>query len=344
MAKQGLIRIPYYPQLSCLSTVHPHAPLVMSALLFWMSRNQTEATYCEQRHNYQLALHLGIEYPDLLACMQKLQQEHLFIEHTITIPPKEKTADSKDKTEIHLSLDFNVLTQLLQKLGVNLPRKLLQHAADDSFDFYDVVDDKRLPVLQALHGHLDGEQYQAAAVVVAKFLIYVNEHCENLASSAIAPGWKLLLTVPLGRSEDEYASELAVRFLRPQEMAIDFNFADGNFFLPCHDEIQGELHVVKHYRKHRPSMSLAAALMLHLSEHFPQLTFTSELGIEQLFPALALCHEINGQVPVLSEAYYQARNLTLQERQAENQRYIATVNTLMHQSELMSDAANPHQP
>lgn len=340
MAKQGLIRVPYYPQLACLSTVHPHAPLVMSTLLFWMSRNQTEATYCEQRHNYQLALHLGLEYQDLVDCMQKLQQENLFISHTITIPPKERTVDAKDKFEVRLSLDFNALAALLQKYGMSIPRKLLHHAADDSFDFYDVVDDKRLPVIQSLHGHLGGAQYQAAALVVSKFLIYVNEHCDNLASSAIAPGWKLLLTVPLGKTEDEYASELAVRFLRPQEMAIDFNFTDGNFFLPCHDEIQGEVHVVKHYRKHRPSMSLAAALLLHLTTHFPELSFTSELSIEQLFPALALCHEINGQVPVLGEAYYAARNLTVRERQDETQRYIATVNALMHQGELMHQASN----
>lgn len=322
MAKQGLIRVPYYPQLSCMQSLHPHAPLVMSALLFWMSRNQTQATFCEQRHNYQLALHLGLAYPDFVECMQKLHEHKLFIKHTFTLSPKEKTADSKERIEVRLSLDFIALQQLLESLGSHIKLKLLLHAADDSFDIYDVIDDKQLPLVQSLHGHLEGEIYHAAALETCRFLIYINEHCENLAATAIAPGWKLLLTVPYDMSEEAYANLLVERFMRPQEKAIDFNFSDGNFFLPAFEEIKGEIHSTRHYRKHQPSMSLAAALMLHLTCHFNEhLYFTSELSVEQLYSAFMLCYEINHKLPSLSEHYYTARKLSPQQLQIEQQHY-----------------------
>lgn len=322
MAKQGLIRIPYYPQLSCLQSLHPQAPLVMSALLFWMSRNQTTASYCEQRHNYQLSLHLGLDYSVFVECMRILHEQHLFIQHSVILSPKEKTADSKEKEEIRLSLDFTALQQLLHHLGSDIKLKLLLHAADDSFDIYDVIDDKKLPLVQVLHGHLEGETYLKAAVEACRFLIYVNEHCENLAASAIAPGWKLLLALPMGMSEEEYAVQLATRFTRPQEKAIDFNLMDGTFFLPAFEEIQGEVHSIKHYRKHPASMTFAAALMLHLAEHFGKhLYFTSELSVEQLYSAFMVCREINGRVPVLAEQYYAERRLSLQQIQAEQQLY-----------------------
>lgn len=322
MAKQGLIRIPFYPQLGCLARVHQHAPLVMSALLFWMSRNQTAATFCEQRHNYQLALHLGLSYEDFTACMAALHEQQLFIKHEITIKPKEYTPEAKDKLEIRLSLDFAALHSLLQRLGYPLDLKLLLHAADDSFDCYDVIDLKQLPIVQSLHGQLSNEAYLQACVEACRFMIHVNEHCENIAAAAIAPGWKLLLTVPLDMSEEDYAQSLAVRFIRPNERAIDFNFTDGNFFLPCFDEIQTKVHSVKHYRKHSASMTLAAALMLHLQEHFGEhVYFTSELSVEKLASAMMLCYEVNNVVPVLRNEYYVVRHLSAAEVSAEKERY-----------------------
>lgn len=337
MAKQGLIRIPFYPQLNCLAQIDVHAPLVMSALLFWMSRNQTAATFCEKRHNYQLALHLGLSYPKLNECLEKLHAQQLFIKHKVIVKPKEYTQEAKEKEEIYLSLNFTRLYELLQSLGCHIELKHLLHAADDNFDFYDVIDLKLIPLVQSLHGCLNKKEYLEACLEVCRFLIYVNEHCENVANIAIAPGWKLLLTVPMGISEEEYAQQLVVRFTREQEMAIDFNFVDGNLFLPCYDEIQSKIHSVKHYRKHIPSMNLAAALMLHLQQHFDQyLYFTSELSVDKLTTAFLLCYEINGQVPELREEYYQARLLNEQDLQAEKERY----RTLS--AKIIADATQKH--
>ena len=66
MARNGLVRVPYYPQLSVLTKLHPLAPQVMSLLLYWHTRAGTpEAySYCPLKHDFQLAQHLGITLAD----------------------------------------------------------------------------------------------------------------------------------------------------------------------------------------------------------------------------------------------------------------------------------------
>ena len=212
MARHGLVRVPYYPQLSVLTKLHPCAPQVMSLLLFWHTRAGTpEAyTYCPKRHDFQLAQHLGLSLTDFQGAYERLCQEHVLGARTFELPAPAPAQNLK----------------------------LLAHAADDSFECYDVIEEKFLPLTQSLIGVIAGAEYEAAALLCARFMVYLNEEHEELAQRAIAPGWKLLLNVPLGQAPEDYAQDLVQRYLRPGERAVDLSFSDGNFFLPDHDHIK----------------------------------------------------------------------------------------------------------
>lgn len=362
MAKKGLVRVPYYPQLSVLRSIHRDAPLVMSLLLFWMARSN-EPTFCELRHNCQMAMHLGLPLADFTDCLEALKQQRLFIKHNFTIAPKEITATSKEHNETRLSLDFAVLEQILACCATTqtqtppteststilapylppcvLSRKILQHAADDSFEFYDVIDSKFLPITQQIHGSLSGNEFTQAALLCSQLMVYINNKYEDLAFKAIAPGWKLLLTVPLDQKWQDYAQELSIRFLRHGERAVDLNLTDGNFFFPDRDEIKSQQHLIKHYGKKTEPRILASALMLTLCAHFPkQLTFYSELSIKELSCALHLVHELWPQIDLsvaFTAAYFQARRLTsAQEKQERAQ--------LTQELKQITRIDNPNEP
>ena len=296
MARHGLVRVPYYPQLSVLTKLHPCAPQVMSLLLFWHTRAGTpEAyTYCPKRHDFQLAQQLGLSLTEFQGAYERLCQEHVLGARTFELLPKEATPGSKIKSETRYNLNLGALKDLLTKLGAPTPAqnlKLLAHAAADSFECYDVIEEKFLPLTQSLIGVIAGAEYEAAALLCARFMVYLNEEHEELAQRAIAPGWKLLLNVPLGQAPEDYAQDLVQRYLRPGERAVDLSFSDGNFFLPDHDHIKTTIHTVKHYqgRKDHGALTITAALMLLLCAHFPKnFSYSSELAIAELKDALEL--------------------------------------------------------
>ena len=232
----------------------------------------------------------------------------------ITIAPKVVTEESVPKVETRYSLDLNALQQLLASLGTNLSIKLLKHAADDSFDFYGQIEEKFLPRYQILRGYLSGSDFEKASLLLSKFAVFVNEYCEEFAIKAIAPGWKLLLQVPMDSKWDEYASELNVRFLRPSERAFDFSFTDGNFFLPDYAEHQALEHITKHYKQRdNYSVTLCAAMMLLLQASFEdKLTYVSEISVANLKEAIELLctydHELAKSIK-LKDDYYTFREL-----------------------------------
>lgn len=328
MAKKGLVRMPYYPQLSCLRDVHEHAPLVMSALLFWMSRAK-DPTYCPKRHNYQMALHMGISHDEYCESFQALEKLAIFSTHEFTIEPKEKTEDSKVTIETRYGLDMVRLQEVLAERGVDLSLKLIAHAADDSFDFYDVVEEKFLPTTQSLLGFVSSSDYEHAALTISRFIVYVNEFHEDLAYSAIAPGWKLLLAVPMGSFWEDYAKELTIRFLRAGERAIDFSFSDGNFFVPDFTEIKAKLHIVKHFGSKEAPRTLSSAMMMLLAITCDnKFTFVSELSVKELQAALSLLHDFDPHLDLskaLSDDYYKSRKLTKAQQEAEGHLFASVV-------------------
>lgn len=320
MAKVGLVRIPFYPQLNCLSALDSHAPLIMSALLFWMSRSK-EPSYCPSRHNYQMALHLGIDIQSFTQALSALQDQGIFNLHSVNIEPKERTLESKVRVEHYLDLNFGALSELLARYGQHLSVKLLMHACDDSFDNYDVIEEKFLPVTQAVHGYLSASDYEQACHLIAYLAIYINEHYEEFALKAIAPGWKLLLSIPMHSNCKDYTKELAVRFLRPGERAIDFSFTDGNFFFPDYSEIKNTVHLIKHFGSKAEPRILASSMLLTLAASFAgKLSFTSELSIKELSESFKLVHAIFPKLDLklaLNDSYYQARRLSSEQESAE---------------------------
>ena len=309
----GLIRVPYYPQLNCLNCIDVNASAVMSVLLFWLTKSR-EPSYCPKHHHYKLAVNLDLELKDVAQCFDALCEHGVFVAHEITIAPKVVTEDSVPKVETRYSLDLNALQQLLASLGTNLSIKLLKHAADDSFDFYGQIEEKFLPRYQILRGYLSGSDFEKASLLLSKFAVFVNEYCEEFAIKAIAPGWKLLLQVPMDSKWDEYASELNVRFLRPSERAFDFSFTDGNFFLPDYAEHQALEHITKHYKQRDNfSVTLCAAMMLLLQASFEdKLTYVSEISVSNLKEAIELLctydHELAKSIK-LKDDYYTFREL-----------------------------------
>ena len=301
MARNGLVRVPYYPQLSVLTKIHPLAPQVMSLLLYWHTRAGTpEAySYCPLKHDFQLAQHLGITLTDFHGAYHALEAEHIFSARDFEVKPKEQTAESKIRIETRYCLNLAALQALLSKLDAPAPAqnlKLLAHAADDCFDCYDVIEEKFLPVTQSLMGTIAGADYEAAALLCARFMVYLNETHEDLAQRAIAPGWKLLLNVPLGQGIEDYARDLYQRYLRPGERAVDLSFSDGNFFLPDHDQIKTTVHTVSHYqgRKDQGAITICSALMMLLCAHFPKnFRYDSELTVAELSDAVALLKEFD---------------------------------------------------
>lgn len=332
MAKNGLIRLPYYPQLNCLSSIDAHAPAVMSVLLFWMTRAK-EATYCPKRHHYQMAMHLGMDREQYAKCFEKLNDKGIFTAHEFEIQPKEKTPESKVTYETRYALDLYALQALLENLGTSLSIKLLKSAADDSFDFYDVIEEKFLPKTQTLLGYLSGSDFEAASLLLSRFAVFVNEYCDDFAFKAIAPGWKLLLQVPMDTPWDEYAKELNVRFLRPGERAFDFNFTDGNFFLPDYAEHQATQHITKHFGAKAEPRTLASAMMLLAQASFPdKLTYISELSVADLKPAIELLCQYDRTVAAslaLKDDYYHARQLPQAQLEQEQQLFAKQLSTAL---------------
>lgn len=296
MARLGLVRVPYYPQLTVLAQLHPYAPQVMSLLLYWHTRAGTPEsyTYCPLRHDFQSANHLGLSREDFHGAFQALEDKGIFASQEFAVPPKEVTAESKVRYEVRYNLNLAQLQATLSALNAPAPAqnlKLLFHAADDSFECYDVICDKFLPVTQNLEGVIAGTDFEAAALLCARFMVYVNEEHEELAQKAIAPGWKLLLNVPLNQEPEDYAKELYQRYVRKGERAVDLSFSDGNFFLPDNDQIKTLVHTVKHYqgKKDQGALTLTAALMLLLCVHFPgNFSYRSELTKKELQAAMQL--------------------------------------------------------
>ncbi len=322
MAQNGLIRIPYYPQLNCLRSIDESAPAVMSVLLFWMTRGK-EATYCPKRHHYKIAMHLGMQPAIYAQCFDKLNDTGIFISQEFEIQPKEKTPESKVTYETRYGLNLYAFQALLKELGTAISIKLLRSAADDSFDFYAVIEEKFLPKTQALLGYLSGSDFEEASLLLSRFAVFINEFCEDFALKSIAPGWKLLLQVPMNTSLEEYAKELNIRFLRPDERAIDFNFTDGNFFLPDYDEIQATQHITKHYGNKVEPRILASSMMLLLQASYPdKLTYISDLSVSDLKPAIELLCQYDKRIAAsiaLKDDYYSVRQLPNEQLSKEKQ-------------------------
>lgn len=288
MERVFLVRVPFFPQFNVLKDLHELAPQVVSLLTFWMTENR-EPSYCEVRHNYQIARHLCVELNDYVACLQILKDTGLFDTHEIETRKADPEKEISRKTEVRLTLKVRRLQELLNERGFKVPLSLLLNSANDSFDFYDVIEDKHLPIEQKLYGTISGKTYEDASFISALYLLYLDSEHQQLSLDAIAEAWRILLPLPEDTSLIDYAKELNERFLRKGERAIDVNLSDGNIFIPDHDEIKNLVHITRHYRKKELPMLVASSFFMMLSALFKDnLKFSSDLGLKELTKAVVL--------------------------------------------------------
>lgn len=288
MDRVFLVRVPLFPQFNVLKDIHPLAPQVVSLLTFWMTENR-DPSYCEVRHNYQVARHLCVELEDYIACLNDLKKLRLFDEHEIETRPANVEQNIARKTEIRLTLKLRRLQELLSNRNLKLPINLLCNASNDSFDFYDVIEEKHLPIEQKLFGTLSGKTYEEASFLSALFLLYLDKEHAELSINSIAEAWRILLPLPVDMNIFEYAKELNERFLRHGERAIDVNLTDGNIFIPDHDEIKSLVHIIRHYRKKADPMTVGCALFILLAALFPTcMSYRSALSFKDMEHAFRL--------------------------------------------------------
>lgn len=322
MAKLGLTRLPFYKELTLLTDnkVNNKA-FVLSILLYWCSKDLDKAFNIEANF-YQIAINLNIDPKDVLAIINELIAENILYKVDSNLYKKEKkysendVRKSKEKESTYLKLNFRVLFEKLKDKGAtNLSTKILKHSADDFFDLYDIINDKRLPFTQTLIGKLSYEQFNKASIIVAKILSYVVANHDKFARKALAPGWHMLLLPPATYFD------IASRFLKEDERAIDIGFTDGSFFMPCSSTSNSNAHHICHNSNKEEPKILMATIMLALNTLFDELTFISDFKVKDMQKSFELLHEITGLVGILKEDYYKNLDLSYNEEQELKRQY-----------------------
>ncbi len=311
MAKTGLTRLPYYPQLSVLfKDGHGPQSLVLSALLFWQTRDE-KCRFQKKMHLYQLALHLKLSVKQVSVSLDELEARGLAYSYTESLPKlvNGQVALNADGSvqylnRTYLQLNLVKLAYALQEAGESaLQVRLLRHAADDNFELYDILNKERLPLTQYLKGTVAGTAYDAACLRCAQLACQVTARNEDFAHRAIAPGWRMLLQPPA------QAQDIASRWTREGERAIDMEFADGTIFLPDNDCFGAQTHRIAHRGKAPEARILAAAFLMAASCECDSLTFCSELPLEEIYTAAQVLHTYTGLKAKLSNEFCQARQM-----------------------------------
>ncbi len=312
MAKTGLIRLPYYPQLTALfDGRHGPESLVLSALLYWNTRDKI-SRFQKTQHLYQLALHLRLspeEVGQSITCLENMGIAYYVRERQLKKKDPAKLRQGLDlpdeyKEREFLRLDLKKLSMLLQRQGqTTLSPLLLRHAAEDNFEIYDVINKERLPATQYLEGKISGPAFDAAALRCARLACAITAADEDFAQRAVAPGWRMLLQPPA------QPQDIASRWTRPGERAIDLEFADGTIFLPDNDCFGALTHRIAHRGNSREARVLAAAFLLAAAWGEPELHFCSEIDLGEIKEAIALLYHSCGMKARLSPEFCSARLL-----------------------------------
>ncbi len=299
MAISGLYRLPFFPQLKVLNDNSlPAYTEVLSLLLYW-SVKAPDFPFKPLNHTYLIAEQLQFSIDDINAVLAALIREKLLAVKEEIVHPKEIKADSKDRLVKSYLADVPAIAAALNAHGVKISLKQLYHCADDLFDLYDVIEERKLPFMQAVTGRLpDSAAFDEAALRIAQVLVYAGEHT-NLIDKGLAPGWRLLASPPIS------AQELAQRWLAPGERAVDLGFADGSFFMPDGSVIHNTLNYVKHSGKALEPKILACAVCLAAASIRPDLLkFTTDLNLAGVSAALTLLFKATGIKGTLADDYF----------------------------------------
>lgn len=307
MAKLGLNRLPYYPQLTVLTGgKHNALTLVLSALLFWNTRDVT-CRFQKKQHLYQLSLHLKLDREEVAETFDELYALGLIYDVTELFLRKKdpvrlargEILEDKYEERTFTFLDLKKLETALHEHGEDgISVHMLSHAADDSFELYDVINQERLPLVQYLVGQVTGEDFERTALNCARLATALADRLSDFALKAVAPGWRMLLQPPAT------AEDIASRWLRADERAIDLEFADGTIFLPDSRCFGASEHHVSHHGDKIEPRIFAAAFLLAASAECPTLHYISPLPLGVLKDAAALLFDLTGLCARLEEEYY----------------------------------------
>ena len=309
MAISGLTRTPYYPVLNAIFTESPKDVLVFSALLYWCSRFRN-SEFNERTHLGQFAIHLNLSFKEIKNSLNTIKHKQLLKERIEQIISQKDPCDGNPqsgqtiKENILLSIDYHKLASLLAEKGFNLSPKVLKHCADDSFDFFATIYDGVLLIEHKLLGSIQGEVFDKVALNLAKLLNYIANYEEDFAFKALAPGWRMLIQPPAT------AEDIASRWLKKEERAIDIEFSDGVIFIPDGDKYGALEHVCHQKGKIKEAKILAVAFMLtaqHSSDN--SLKFISDLKPTEINDAINLVNRALAITPTLSKLYYEELNL-----------------------------------
>lgn len=344
MARHGLHRLPYYPQLSALfDNRHGAHSLVLSALLYWNTRDEV-CRFTRKAHTWQLALHLHLEVQEVAQALNDLQSAGFLYEvHERFLKKKDpgKPLDLQPDTyeeRTFLRLDLKVLSERMQQAGIEYTDcRVLEHAADDFFDLYDVINPERLPLIQGIRGSLSGQQFFQAGVRAACVASYLAWFTEDLVQHGVAPGWRMLLQPPA------LPADIVTRWMHEGEHGIDLEFGDGTFFMPDGADFGAAFHYCTHRNKAKAPRTVAAAFMLAIASVSEEVSFVSDLKVEELKEAFALLYAATGIKGRLDEAYFARLHLSTEEKAQLQEQYARIIQALLAAPEIKQPASDMEQ-
>lgn len=325
MAKHGLNRLPYYPQLTVLTGGrHGALTLLLSALLFWNTRD-AGCRFQKKQHLYQLSLHLKLPLAEIEAALQELYARGLIHDETQRLPRRSGPKSGEDRAgdeaveyleRTYTLVEFDHLAAALQEAGEShLCSLVLEHAADDSFELYDVINKERLPLVQKLCGQISGADFDRAALACAALAVSLTAADPAFAQKAVAPGWRMLLQPPVT------AEDIASRWQRPGERAIDLEFADGTIFIPDSACFGAREHHVSHHGSAAEPRIFAAAFLLAACSACDALQLITPLPAATLQQAALLLTAHTALRPRAEAVLFHGGDLNAQEAAAQQRQW-----------------------
>jgi hypothetical protein len=310
---RGVTRVPYFPELEAFgdkSDPEDASPLVLSCLLYWDSLDCHRAFNARQ-HAAQLARSLRIAPERVLKALSHLEALGLLKCRRETFETQSEDPSHRTKTDAFYTVDFHELHEALCRNGIPVPVKVLRLASDDSFDFFTYISPYRLPLVQGLLGTAAGGEYDKVAEAVARLIagLCASEDLDDFTTKSLAPGWRMLAQPPCT------AADIASRWEREGERAIDLDLMDGTLFLPDANVFGNDHHIVRQGGKNREPKDLAAAVLLCCAGACPSLHFVSDLSPEELGSAIALCIRLSGVAPAVGDAYFENLDLAGEKRE-----------------------------
>ncbi|MCR5536658.1 MAG: hypothetical protein K6F05_04505 [Succinivibrio sp.] len=328
MQWHGLTRIPFYPELEVLRrTPADRLPQVLSLLLYWYSLPEHQ-DFNLRKHTHQISRSLRIAPQEVEECLDYLQELGIVTAKEHSFKTQSLNHDKQVKTDIILSFNFRALSERLTAYDLPVPVRVLKQASADHLDFYTYLSEERLPLVQGLSGRLTGEKYEQTCQTIGTLLVRLcaDPELEDFARMAISPAWLMLCQPP------QSGEDLARRWLRREERAIDLDLTDGAFFLPDADSFGTQLPHLWHRGKRQEPRVLAAALYLCPTSFSEEVHFISDLPLEVIEQALKLLYKFTGRLGRLDEAYFAQRELEAKERAVQTARYLEHRSKLAAQS------------